>query len=142
MTEDLAAANVNRAYQLTASSIAIFTFQLIFLYPRFANHELDAGPFQATLVVMGLATFSFAFASFNYYAGSLRGRMEEEKRARYCRRADRIWLMGCILLFLTPSLVLFVINLPIVGAAWLGLWLCYLFFTLFHFVEVQTGKGP
>ena len=34
MEKDLAAANVNRSYQLTAISIAIFTFMLGFLYPR------------------------------------------------------------------------------------------------------------
>jgi hypothetical protein len=31
MADDLAAANVNRSYQLAASSIAIFTFLLFFL---------------------------------------------------------------------------------------------------------------
>ena len=63
MTTDLAAANVNRSYQLAASSIAIFTFLLFFLYPRFASGEIDAWPYQATLIVMGVATFSFAFSS-------------------------------------------------------------------------------
>jgi hypothetical protein len=64
---DLAAANVNRSYSLAATSIAIFTFMLIFLYPRFASGEVNPLLFQATLVVMGLATFSFVFASFFYY---------------------------------------------------------------------------
>ena len=49
MADDLAAANVNRSYQLAASSIAIFTFLLFFLYPRFASGEVDALRFQATL---------------------------------------------------------------------------------------------
>ena len=65
MGEDLAASNVNRSYSLAATSIAIFTFMLIFLYPRFASGEVDALLFQATLIVMVVATFSFAFASFN-----------------------------------------------------------------------------
>jgi hypothetical protein len=34
MGDDLAAANVNRSYSLAATSIAIFTFTLVFLYPR------------------------------------------------------------------------------------------------------------
>ena len=74
MGDDLAASNVNRSYSL-ASSIAIFTFMLIFLYPRFASGEVNALLFQATLAVMGLATFSFVFASFFYYGSSLVGRM-------------------------------------------------------------------
>ena len=59
MGDELASANVNRSYSLGATSIAIFTFMLIFLYPRFASGEINPVPFQATLVVMGLATFSF-----------------------------------------------------------------------------------
>jgi uncharacterized membrane protein (DUF485 family) len=63
MADDLAAANVNRSYQLAVSSIAIFTFLLFFLYPRFASGQVDALRFQATLIVRSVATFSFAFAS-------------------------------------------------------------------------------
>ena len=58
MGDELATANVNRAYSLAATSIAIFTFMLIFLYPRFAGGEINGLLFQATLVVMGVATFS------------------------------------------------------------------------------------
>ena len=71
MADDLAAANVNRSYSLAATSIAIFTFTMFFLYPRFVSGEAQPLLFQATLVVMGVATFSFAFASFYYYARSV-----------------------------------------------------------------------
>ena len=71
MGDDLAASNVNRLHSLAATSIAIFTFMLIFLYPRFASGEVNAWLFQATLVVMGVATFSFVFASFYYSAPRL-----------------------------------------------------------------------
>ena len=57
MPDDLATSNVNRSYSLSATSIAIFTFTLVFLYPRFASGEIDGLLFQATLVVMGVATF-------------------------------------------------------------------------------------
>lgn len=36
MSDELASASVNRSYSLAASCIAIFTFMLFFLYPRFA----------------------------------------------------------------------------------------------------------
>jgi hypothetical protein len=64
MGDELATANVNRWYSLAATSIAIFTFILFFLYPRFASGQVNALLFQATLVVMGVATFSFVFASY------------------------------------------------------------------------------
>ena len=140
MAEDLAAANVNRSYQLSASSIAIFTFLLLFLYPKFAAGEIDPLPFQAILVVMGVATFAFAFASFYYYGASLGGRIDGAERARYSRRGDRLWLLGCVVLFLAPSLVLFTVRLLAVASAWFALWLVYLLFVIRHFPRVQTSR--
>ena len=46
MEDELATSNVNRSYSLAGTSIAIFTFMLIFLYPRFASGEIDALLFQ------------------------------------------------------------------------------------------------
>lgn len=139
MGDDLAASNVNRSYSLSATSIAIFTFMLVFLYPRVASGQVNALVFQATLVVMGFATFSFVFASFYYYGSSLGGRFDEAERARYSRRADRFWLLGCTLLFVDPSLVLFAVGLIVVGSAWFALWLVYLIFLIRYFPRVQTA---
>lgn len=140
MADELAAANVNRSYQLAASSIAIFTFLLFFLYPRYASGEVDAFPFQATLVAMGVATFSFAFSSFYYYGASLGDRIEDAERVLYARRGDRFWLLGCILLFLAPSLILFTVRLLPVAGAWFALWLVYLAFVVRFFPRVQTAE--
>ena|SRR5687768_16915742 len=139
MTDDLAAANVNRSYQLAASTIAIFTFLLFFLYPRFVSGDVDALPFQATLIVLGVATFSFAFASFYYYGASLGGRIDDATRTQYSRRGDRFWLLGCILLFLAPSLILFTVRLFVVAAPWFALWLVYVVFVIRNFPRVRTG---
>jgi hypothetical protein len=141
MGEDLANANVNRAYSLAATSIAIFTFTMFFLFPRFTSGEANPLLFQATLVVMGLATFSFVFASFYYYGSSLGGRIDDADKALYSRRADRLWLLGCIHLFLAPSLILFSIGLFAVGYVWLALWLVYLVFVIRHFPKVQTARN-
>jgi hypothetical protein len=139
MGNDLAAANVNRSYQLAASSIATFTFLLFFLYPRYASGEVDASWFQATLIVMGVATFSFAFASFHYYGGSLGGWIHDAERAQYSRRGDRFWLLGCVLLFLAPSLILVTVRLLAVASVWFALWLAYLLFVIRFFPRVQTA---
>ncbi len=140
MAEDVAAANVNRSYQLAASSIAIFTFLLFFLYPKYMSGQVDAFSYQATLVVMGVATFGFAFSSFYYYGASLGGRIDDTERAMYSRRGDGLWLIGCVLLFLTPSLILFTVRLLIVAAAWFALWLVYVFFVMRYFPRIQTAK--
>jgi hypothetical protein len=140
MADDLAAANVNRSYQLAASSIAIFTFLLFFLYPRFVSGDIDALPFQATLIVMGVATFSFAFASFFYYAASLGGRIDDAERTRHSRRGDHIWLLGCVTLFLAPSLILFTVKLLAVASVWFALWLAYILFVIRNFPRVRTAR--
>ena len=132
MQNELAAANVNRTYSLGATSIAIFTFTLFFLYPRYAQGEINASLFQATLLVMGIATFSFAFAAFYYYGASVGGRIEDS------RRADRFWLVGYTMLLLAPSLVLFSIRLYPVGSVWSAFWLGYGIFALRHFRGVST----
>jgi hypothetical protein len=138
MGDEVASSNVNRSYSLAATSIAIFTFMLVFLYPRFSSGEINAWLFQATLVVMGVATFSFVFASFYYYASSLGGRIDDAERALYSRRGDRFWLIGYTLLFLDPSLILFAVGLLAVGSVWFALWLVYFIFVIRYFPRVQT----
>lgn len=138
MDGELAASNVNRSYSLAATCITIFTFMLFFLYPRFLSHEINTWLFQATVVVMGVATFSFVFANLYYYSSSLRGRIDDAERALDCRRGDRFWLLGYTLLFLGPSLILFTIRLRAVGSTWFALWLVYLLFVIRFFPRVQT----
>jgi hypothetical protein len=139
MSDELATANVNRSYTLAATSTAIFTFTLFFLYPRFASGQVNAFLFQATLVVMGVATFSFVFSSFYYYCSAL-GNSQVDVLALYSRRGDRFWLLGDILLFLAPSMILFSIGLRAVGFVWLALWLVYLIFVIRYFPRVQTPR--
>lgn len=140
MGEELAAGNVNRSYSLAATSIAIFTFMLFFMYPRYVSGEINALLFQAALIVMSVATFSFVFASFYYYCSSVGDRIDAAERALYSRRADRCWLVGYTLLFLDPSLILLTIRLFVVASAWFALWLVYVLFVIRYFPRVQTVR--
>ena len=140
MREDLAAVNVTRTYTLAASNIAIFTFMLFFLYPRFESGRIDPLLFQATLIAMGVATFSLVFATLHYYRCSLGGRMSDTERTLLARRADRFWLLGYTMMFLAPNLVLFLLGLLAVASVWLALWLVYLFFVARYFPKVQTPR--
>jgi hypothetical protein len=140
MADELAAANVNRSYSLAGTSIAIFTFMLFFMYPRFLTGEINPLLFQAALVVMGVATFSFVFASFYYYCSSAGKGFSDAERVLTSRRADRFWLLGYALLFLDPSLVLLAIRLRVVAAAWFALWLVYLVVVICNFPKVQTMR--
>jgi hypothetical protein len=138
--DELATSNVNRSYSLAATSIAIFTFVLFFLDPKSTSGEINSFLFQVTLLVMGVATFSFVFASFYYYGSSLGSRIDDAERALYSRRGDRFWLLGYTLLFLDPSLILFSVGLLAVGSAWFALWLVYLLFVIRSFPRVQTAR--
>ena len=138
MREDVAAVNVTRSYTLAGTNIAIFTFMLFFLYPRFESGRINPLLFQATLIAMGVATFSLVFATLHYYRCSLGERMSDTQRALQARRADRFWLLGYTMMFLAPSLVLFLIGLRIVASVWLAFWLLYLFFVVRFFPRMQT----
>jgi hypothetical protein len=140
MGDELASANVNRSYSLAATSIAVFTFMLFFMYPRFLSGEINPLLFQAALIVMGVATFSFVFASFYYYCSSAGSRIDDAERAVCSRRADRFWLVGYSLLFLDPSLILCAIRLYVVASAWFALWLVYALFVIRYFPRVQTVR--
>lgn len=141
MGEDIAAANVNRTYILSGTNIAIFTFMLFFLYPKFESGRISASMFQFTLMVMGVTAFSFVFATLHYYRCSLSGRMSEADSLLYARRGDRFWLIGYTMMFLAPSLVLFLVGLTVVASVWIGLWSVYVFFAIRYFPKVQISKG-
>jgi len=141
MREDLAAVNVTRSYTLAGTNIAIFTFMLFFLYPRFESGRINPLLFQATLIAMGVATFSLVFATLHYCRCSLGGRTSDTERTRLARRADRFWLLGYTTMFLAPSLALFLIRLRIVASVWLAFWLLYLFFVVRYFPRLQTPRA-
>ena len=138
MGEELASANVNRTYSLAAMSLAIFTFMLFFLYPRFRSGEINPWMFQATLIVMAVSTFAFVFASFHFYSASLCARFDDAERALYQHRADRLWVVGYTLLFLVPTLILVTVGLFAVAAVWFVLWLAYVVFEIRFYPKIET----
>jgi len=140
LDKDLAAANVNRSYQLTAISIAIFTFMLGFLYPRYASGDVNVLLFQAVFVVMGVATFSFVFSAFCFYGLSMQDRFDDGRRASYSRYGNILWLAGTTMLLLAPSVVLATVGLVILAAFWFVLWLGFLLFMARNFPLVLS-KG-
>ena len=142
MADDLAGANVNRTYTLAAINTAIFSFMLFFLFPRFERGEVNSLFFQLILVAMGVATFSLVTAAFLYYQASLSRGGREAERARISRRADQFWLVGYTVMFLAPSLVLFLIGLSAVASIWFGFWLVYFVFVMRTFAKVQTPRAP
>ena len=106
MSVDDAGANVNRSVALAGTSIAIFTFTLVFLYPRFSSGSVDSTLFQIALSVIGFAIFSFVISGVYFYAVTLVPSNDRSKADKYRRKADTLWLIGFSLLVLEPSLIL------------------------------------
>lgn len=126
---DLAAANVNRAGTLLGSTIAVFTFLLFFLYPRFSSGQIDPILFQVTLIVIVLTILSFSLCGiFCYRIGVLK--MSEAERQSSMRIGALMWIVGTLFVVLEPALILFTVGLSVVGFVALIAWLLYTFVTL------------
>lgn len=125
MSFDLANSNVNRNITLAGTSVAIFTFLLFFLYPRYAVGSIDPILFQLMIGVIISVIFCLVISASYYYANSLTLASAREGTKVRLGKADGIWVLGHTLLLLEPSLILFTVNLPFVGVYGLALWLVY-----------------
>ena len=76
----------------------------------------EANEFDSTMFQLrcDLCVVIRPLSAFYYYCAAV-GRIEDAARASYSRLADRFWLLGCLLLLLDPSLILFTIGLVGVG---------------------------
>jgi len=63
---DFVASNLNRTITLIGSNLAIFTFVLVFLFPRYASNQLNGVLFQVTLTTSLVAIFLFGISGVYY----------------------------------------------------------------------------
>ena len=98
MEDEVGASNVTRLYTLAGTNIAIFTFMLFFLYPRFESDRINPVLFQATLIAMGVATFSLVFATLQLLP-LFAWRTDGVTPKRCCTRGEPIasglWVTPC-----------------------------------------------
>ncbi len=133
MSNKTANLDVSRVVTLVGTSIAIFTFLLFFLYPRFASGEIDPILFQVSLIVIGVAIFSLVYAGLYFYTLTLSYYLNSAESGAIQRRGDLFWLIGYSVLLLEPSLILLTVRLFIVALAWMALWLSYIYLTLHEY---------
>ena len=129
MSLDIANGNVNRNITLAGTSVAIFTFLLFFLYPQYLSGKINGILFQFTLAIIVSVIFSLVQSATYYYGRVLTLSLPREQAATIFGKAEAFWLLGYSLLLLEPSLILFTIDLPVVGSYALILWFSYLFLT-------------
>ena len=108
---------------LAGTSIAILTFVLIFLYPRWTSGEINGLLFQATLLNIVLAVFLMSISTVLFWM------VMEAILARHplapglIRGAEGTFVVSTILLLLEPALILFTVQVNYVAAVALALWL-------------------
>ena len=66
--------------------------------------------------------------------------LPREQAATILGKAEAFWLVGYSLLLLEPSLILFTVDLPVVGSYALVLWFSYLFLTWFQTRKLAMRK--
>src|SRR5438445_9171451 len=126
---DRAAANVNRAGTLVGSTIAVFTFLLFFLYPRYSSGQIDPVLFQLTLTIIIMTILTFSLSGLYYYRIGVLKLNTAKKRASM-QRGALFWLFGTLFVILEPALILFTVGLVAVGVVALIAWLLYTLVTL------------
>jgi hypothetical protein len=139
MSLDIANSNVNRNITLAGTSVAIFTFLLFFLYPRYTSSEVNPILFQFTLAIIVSVIFSLVLSATYYYGNTLTLSLPAGQGTAIFGKAEGFWIIGYSLLLLEPSLILFTVNLSVVGLYALLLWFSYLYVTWLQFKK-QTRK--
>ena len=136
MSLDLANSNVNRNITLAGTSVAIFTFLLFFLYPRYFSGDIDPVLFQFTLAIIVSVIFSLVISATYYYGTTLTLSLPDGQGTAIFGKAEAFWLIGYSLLLLEPSLILFTVNLLAVALYALVLWFSYLYLTWLQFKKL------
>ncbi len=136
MSLDLANSNVNRNITLAGTSVAIFTFLLFFLYPRYFSGDIDPVLFQFTLAIIVSVIFSLVISATYYYGTTLTLSLPDGQGTAIFGKAEAFWLIGYSLLLLEPSLILFTVKLSAVALYGLVLWFSYLYLTWLQFKKL------
>ncbi len=120
---DLANSNRAMASGLGGTSVAILTFALFFLYSGALNGQFDPSLFRLTMGAIVACLFLFSYAAIYYYRLMDALERRESRATALLRRADVTFLLGLVLLTVTPVLVLLTARLWDVGLFSLVLWL-------------------
>jgi hypothetical protein len=117
-------ANENRqaTIGLGGTGVAILTFLLIFLYPRYSSGGFDAGLFRVTLASIVISIFLLGVSGSYYYFLIEALERNRASTAALLFRADAFFVGGLVLLLLEPALILFTLQIYDVGLLAAALW--------------------
>jgi len=94
---DYVTSNLNRSVTLIGSNLAIFTFVLIFLYPRYFSDQLNDVLFQATLTSSLLAISPFGISGVHYFEVVAMSKASIATKMQLIRRGDSIFVLSLLI---------------------------------------------
>ncbi len=107
---------------LAGTCVAILTFVLFFLYPRWTSGEINGLLFQWTALNIVVSLFLMSLASALYWM-VMEGMLAHHPRTPgLLRRADALFMASVMLLFLEPALILWTVAVYYVAGAAIALW--------------------
>src|SRR6266571_1183004 len=131
---DFVASNLNRTLTLIGSNLAIFTFVLVFLFPRYASNQLNGVLFQVTLTTTLLAIFLFGISGVYYLEVVGVAKTSIARKRVLVQRGDSLFVVSLMLGTAMPALILFTLGIMVVAVIATGLWALYVGFI------VQQGR--
>ncbi len=125
---------------LGGTCVAIFTFLLFFLYPRFAAGEVNPNLFQLALLAILGSLFLLVLAAWFYFLFTQSLGVDAARPGKYLAWADACFAVGVTVLTLAPALVLLTVNLQALGFVALGLWGLYLIFFALGILDLARAR--
>ncbi len=101
---DFCAAILSRTDSLIGSNLAIFTFVLVFLFPRYDSTQLNGALFQATLTTSLLAVFLFIITGISFFEVIAFAMLSVEKRRALIYRENSLFVLGLMFSRAMPSI--------------------------------------
>ena len=124
---------------LIGSNLAIFTFVLVFLFPRYASNQLNGVLFQVTLTTTLVAIFLFGISGVYYLevVGMTKTGIARERVL--VQRGDSLFVVSLLLGTAMPALILFTLGITVVAVIATGLWVLYAGFIIQQGRKLRVG---
>ena len=124
---------------LIGSNLAIFTFVLVFLFPRYASNQLNGVLFQVTLTTTLVAIFLFGISGVYYLevVGMTKTGIARERVL--VQRGDSLFVVSFLLGTAMPALILFTLGITVVAVIATGLWVLYAGFIIQQGRKLRVG---
>ncbi len=119
---NLASSNRSLTAGLAGTSVAIMTFVLFFLFPRWSSGDVNGVLFQWTLANIVLSLFLTTLSSIVYWLVMEALQTNHPGATRFMRQADGLFVGGSMLLLLEPALILSTVRVYVVAALAFALW--------------------